>query len=543
MTTAITSRSQAASRRWWILAVLCLSVLLAVVDNTIVNVALPTMSRTLSASTQDLQWIVDAYTLVFAGLLIVGGNLGDRLGRRRVLQAGLALFALTSVAAALSRTTGELIASRAAMGVAAALIYPATLALLTNVFTDARERATAIGIWSGVSGLAVAIGPVTGGLLLRHFSWSSVFYVNVPLVIIALAAGMRLLPESRDPKAGRFDPLGAVASIAGVGLLVWTVIEAPRHGWASAITIAGFAGSLVILAAFVGWQLRRPDPMLDVRLFRNPRFTAASGAIALAFFGLFGFIFLITQYFQVVLSYDPLRAGVATLPFAVVTGLLSPAAIALMKRLGTKAVVTGGLTLMSAGFVVAAGTSVDSAYWGRIITAMVLIAAGLALTASPATEAIMGALPPSKAGVGSAVNDTTRELGGTLGVAIVGSVMSSAYSSHVLSALDKIGAPAALTSAAQQSVTAGMQAAAYLPPGLRGVAAAAARQAFVAGLHNGSLVAAGATALAALATLAFLPARVRPPAAAPPPPAQPQASGQEGSGQHAAPQPAAVQAR
>jgi len=554
MTTAITSRSRATSRRWWILAVLCLSVLLAVVDNTIVNVALPTMTRTLSASTQDLQWIVDAYTLVFAGLLIVGGNLGDRLGRRRVLQAGLALFALTSVAAALSRTTGELIASRAAMGVAAALIYPATLALLTNVFTDARERATAIGIWSGVSGLAVAIGPVTGGLLLRHFSWSSVFYVNVPLVIIALAAGMRLLPESRDPKAGRFDPLGAVASIAGVGLLVWTVIEAPRHGWASATTIAGFAGSLVILAAFVGWQLRRPDPMLDVRLFRNPRFSAASGAIALAFFGLFGFIFLITQYFQVVLSYDPLRAGVATLPFAVVTGLVSPAAIALMKRLGTKAVVTIGLALMSAGFVVAAGTSVDSAYWGRIITAMVLIAAGLALTASPATEAIMGALPPSKAGVGSAVNDTTRELGGTLGVAIVGSVMSSAYSSHVLSALDKIGAPAALTSAAQQSVTAGMHAAAYLPPGLRGVAAAAARQAFVAGLHNGSLVAAGATALAALATLAFLPARVRPPAAAPPArvrrpaaarpaPAQSQASGPEASGRHAASQPAAVRAR
>ena len=424
------------------------------------------------------------------------------------------------------------------MGIAAALIYPATLALLTNVFTDARERATAIGIWSGVSGLAVAIGPVTGGLLLQHFSWSSVFYVNVPVVIIALAAGMRLLPESRDPKAGRFDPLGALLSVAGIGLLVWTVIEAPRHGWASATTIGGFAGSLAILAAFVGWQLRRPDPMLDVRLFTNPRFTAASGAIALAFFGLFGFIFLITQYFQVVHSYDPLRAGVATLPFALVTGLVSPAAIALMKRVGTKAVVTAGLALMSAGFLVAAGTAVDSAYWGRIIIAMTLIAAGLALTASPATEAIMGALPPGKAGAGSAVNDTTRELGGTLGVAIVGSVMSSAYTSHILAALTKIGAPAALTSAAQQSVTAGLRAAANLPPGLRGIAAGAARQAFMAGLHNGSLVAAGATIVAALATLAFLPARVRQPgtarpAAAPPPPCGPQAS----------PQPAAARTR
>ena len=206
-------------RRWWILAVLCLSVLLVVVDNTIVNVALPTISRKLSASTQDLQWVVDAYTLIFAGLLLVGGNIGDRFGRRRWLQVGLVLFAVFSVAAALSRSTGELIAARAAMGLAAALIYPATLALLTNVFTVARERATAIGIWSAVSGLAVAIGPVSGGLLLRHFTWSSVFLVNVPIVIVALAAGAWLLPESRDPNAGRFDPLGALLSVAGIGLL------------------------------------------------------------------------------------------------------------------------------------------------------------------------------------------------------------------------------------------------------------------------------------------------------------------------------------
>jgi EmrB/QacA subfamily drug resistance transporter len=509
MTPVLQARTQPDSRRWWILAVLCLSVLLVVVDNTIVNVALPTMSRQLSASTQDLQWIVDAYTLVFAGLLLLGGNLGDRLGRRRVLQAGLVLFAVTSVAAALSRSTGELIAGRAAMGVAAALIYPATLALLTTTFTSARERATAIGIWSGVSGLAVAIGPVAGGLLLRHFSWSSVFYVNVPIVVIALIAGFRLLPDSRDSRAGRFDPLGALLSVAGIGLLVWTVIEAPRHGWGSAATIGGFAGALVILALFGWWQLRRPDPLLDVRLFRNPRFTAASGAIALAFFGLFGFIFLITQYFQIVRGYDSLHAGVATLPFAIVTGAVSPAAIALMKRIGTKAVVTAGLALMSAGFVVASGSAVDSAYWGRIIVAMVLMAAGLALTSSPATDAIMGALPRGKAGAGSAVNDTTRELGGTLGVAIVGSVMSSVYGSHVLAALTRIGAPPAATAAAQQSVVAGLDVAAQLPPGLRDAATAAAAQAFMDGLRAGSLVAAAATAVAALATLAFLPARAR----------------------------------
>jgi MFS transporter, DHA2 family, multidrug resistance protein len=228
-------------RQWWILAVLCLSVLLTVVDNTIVNVALPTISRNLHASTSALQWIVDGYTLAFAGLLLVGGNLGDRLGRKRFLQLGLALFGVTSIVAALATSSGELIAARAAMGVSAALIYPATLAILNNVFTNPRERVTAIGIWSAVSGLAVAIGPVSGGALLRHFSWSSVFYVNVPVVLIALVAGRMLLPESRDPKAGRFDPLGAILSVAGITLLTWSIIEAPRHGWLSVATLGGSA--------------------------------------------------------------------------------------------------------------------------------------------------------------------------------------------------------------------------------------------------------------------------------------------------------------
>ena len=496
-------------RRWWILAVLCLSVLLVVVDNTIVNVALPTISKDLHASTEALQWIVDGYTLTFAGLLLVGGNLGDRLGRRRVLQLGLALFGLTSVGAALAHTSAELIAARAAMGVAAALIYPATLALLNNVFTVPRERATAIGIWSAVSGLAVAIGPVSGGALLQHFSWSSVFYVNVPLVVVALVAGRLLLPESRDPRAGRFDPLGALLSVAGITLLTWSIIEAPRHGWGSAATVGGIGGALFILAVFGWWQTRRPDPMLDVRLFRNPRFSAASGAIALAFFGLFGFIFMITQYFQVVRGYDPLGAGLATLPFAVVTAAFSPAAIAVMKRVGTKVVVAFGLALMSSGFVVAASTAAGSPYWGKVVIAMSLMAAGLAFTTGPATEAIMGALPRDKAGAGSAVNDTTREVGGTLGVAIIGSVLNSGYGSHVVTALTGLGAPTAVAHEAGQSVVAGVITAAHFPAALQPAAADAVRQAFMTGIHQGSLVAAGVTAVATIAALAFLPARAR----------------------------------
>jgi EmrB/QacA subfamily drug resistance transporter len=494
-------------RRWWILAVLCLSVLLTVVDNTIVNVALPSVSRDLHASTGDLQWVVDGYTLSFAGLLLLGGNLGDRLGRRRLLQTGLALFALFSVGAALAHNTGELITARAAMGVAAALIYPATLAILNSVFTNPRERATAIGIWSAVSGLAVAIGPVVGGALLVHFSWSSVFYVSVPVAVIALIGGRLVLPESRDLDAGRFDPFGALLSVVGIALLTWSIIEAPSHGWGSAATVGGIGGALAVLAVFAWWQARRPDPMLDVRLFRNPRFAAASGAIALAFFGLFGFIFMITQYFQIVRGYSPLHAGLATLPFAFVTAGFSPVAMIVMKRVGTKAVVAGGLLLMSLGLLDAASTPTDASYWGRIVLAMALMAAGLAFTTGPATDAIMGALPLGKAGAGSAVNDTTREVGGTLGVAIVGSVLNSAYAAHVLHGLVTLGASGAVGRTAGQSVVAGMSVAAHFPAPLRAAASDAVSSAFMLGLHRGAFVAACAVAVGALVALVFLPAR------------------------------------
>jgi hypothetical protein len=334
-----------------------------------------------------------------------------------------------------------------------------------------------------------------------------VFYVSVPVVVLAIVAGRFLLPESRDPDAGRFDPLGAVLSAAGIALLTWSIIEAPQHGWGSAATVGGILGSLAILSAFAWWQARRPDPMLDVRLFRNPRFSAASAAIALAFFGLFGFIFMITQYFQVVRGYDPLGAGIATLPFAFVTAGFSPVAMLLMRRFGTKLVVAAGMTMMSAGFVVAATIAVDSPYWGKVIISMALMAAGLGLTTGPATEAIMGALPRGKAGAGSAVNDTTREVGGTLGVAIVGSVLNSAYGSHVLSSLTALGAPAATGHLAGQSVVAGMTVASRFPAPLRDAAEAAVRSAFMTGAHRGSLVAAGAALAAALVALVFVPAR------------------------------------
>lgn len=495
------------AHRWWMLAVLCLSVLLVAIDNTIVNVGLPTISRELDASTSELQWVVDAYTLVFAGLLLLGGHLGDRWGRRRMLQVGLVLFGLTSMAAAASGTIDELILGRGAMGVGAALIYPATLGLLSNIFTDARERATAIGIWSGVSGLAVAIGPVTGGVLLEHFAWSSIFLVNVPLVVLALIAGRMILPESRDADPGRFDAVGALGSITGIGVLVWTVIEAPNAGWTSARTLTGFAVAAVAIGSFIVWEARRSHPLFDVRLFRRPRFAAGAGAITAAFFGLFGFIFVITQYFQAVRGYGTLQAGVATLPFALVTGGLSPVAIILMKRFGARLVVSAGLVSMSLGFFIASGTTMQTDYWGRVIASMVLIAAGLALVAGPATDAVMGALPASKAGAGSAVNDTTREVGGTLGVAVVGSVLTSVYGTHVVDALSRLGAPQEVAAQAKESIVAATQLAAQFPGALAGEAGTAVRQAFLDGMEAGSLVAAGVTLAGALAVFAFLPAR------------------------------------
>lgn len=494
-------------QRWVILPVLCLSLFLVVVDNTIVNVALPTLSRELGATTSQLQWIVDAYSLVFAGLLLACGSLGDRYGRKGTLQVGLVLFAGTSVLASFATTAPQLIAARAAMGVGAALVFPATLAILTNVFTDPTERAKAIGVWSAVSGLAVALGPVTGGWLLEHFAWGSIFLVNLPIVAVALLLGHRFIPKTRDPDAGRLDPLGLVTSIAGIVLLVYTVIEAPKHGWTSTEMIAGFVGAAVLIVGFVLWELRRRDPMLDVRVFRNARFSAASLSVAVAFFGLFGFIFLITSYFQVVRGYSTLSAGLHTLPFAFAAAVAAPLSARLALRLGTKAVVAAGLLSMSIGFAWASTLTADTPYWGPVVGQMLLLGAGLTMTTAPATEAILGSLPKEKAGVGSAVNDTTRELGGTLGVAVVGSVFSSVYGPELVQKLAGLPIPAPALEIARSSVQGAVAVAERAPEAGRPLILDAARASFLDGMTAGIRVAAVMTLVGAVAALIWLPAR------------------------------------
>ncbi|MCX2756608.1 MULTISPECIES: MFS transporter [unclassified Gordonia (in: high G+C Gram-positive bacteria)] len=489
--------------RWWALGALSFAELLVMIDNTIVNVALPTLARDLGAGISGLQWIVDAYTLVFAGLLLTGGYLGDRFGHRRVLLTGIGGFMLVSVLAASSQNLGQLIAGRAGLGIFAALVFPATLAIITTIFVDAKERAMAVGIWAAVSGVAVAIGPVLGGWLLEHFSWTSVFWVNVPFGVVALAMILAVVPGTRPVSVPRFDALGVVLSIAGLGLLTFTLIEAPHVGWATVRTVLGVVVAVAVLTVFVVTQLRIAHPILDVRLFANRRFATAAGMISVAFFALFGFIFLITQFFQAVKGYGPLAAGVRTLPFAIVMAALSPVAMALSHRFGPRVVSVIGAFLMSSGFALVELSARDSGYWELIIWAMSLMAAGLAFISGPCTQLIMDALRPEQAGAGSAVNDTTREIGGTLGVAVLGSILTSAYVAGVGDRLSGSGLPAEAVDAAKQSVMAGVGVADQAPGAIGDAVRIAVQDAFMVGLHDAVWAAVAVTAVAGVAA-AFL---------------------------------------
>ena len=497
-------------RRWLVLGVLCTSVFLIVVDSTIVNVALPTLVRELGATNRQLQWIVDAYTLVFAGLLLAAGSLGDRVGRRGVLQVGMLLFAVCSGFAALATTPNQLIAARAAMGIGGALIFPATLALLVNVFTDARERAMAIGVWAATSGLAVALGPVTGGFLLEHFYWGSVFLVNLPIVAAAVVAIQAVVPTSKDAHVPRFDPLGMLLSVSAIGMLVWAIIEAPELGWTSPEMLVAFAVAAALLGAFVVWERRSDHPMLDVSVFSNMRFTAGSLSVTFAFFALFGFIFMVSQYFQFVRGYGAFSAGLHTVPFALFTGIASPLAARGAQRFGTKPLVVTGLVSMAVGFGVAGSMPGDSPY-GLVVLAMLFMGGGLGLVNAPATEAIMGSLPPAKAGVGSAVNDTTRELGGTLGVALVGSLFSSVYAAKISTALAPLPLPAEAKVLAGESAGAAAEVARRVGeaagPQAQQMVQAAINSSFMSGFHAGSWLAVGIVLMGAAIAFRFLPSR------------------------------------
>jgi EmrB/QacA subfamily drug resistance transporter len=494
-----------------VLGTLCLAALILNLDTTIVNVALPTLVRQIGATTTGLQWVVDAYNLVFAALVLAAGSASDRLGRKRMLLAGLGVFGCGSLAGAFTATTGQLISARAVMGLGAAMMFPATLSLLTTVFTERRQRAAAIGLWGGSAGVGVALGPIAGGWLLERFWWGSIFLFMVPLAVLVAALAAWRVPGSRDLRAARLDRRGLVLSAAGMSLVVYGVIQAPGSGWTSPVTCGVLAAGLALLGVLAVVERTVASPMIDVHLFRNMRFTAASGSVAISFFALLGFIFLVTQYFQVVHGYSPLQTGVRLLPVAASVAVASAVGTRLAVPVGNKVIVGGGMALVCAALMWISTDSQVTSY-GIILAQMVIFGVGMGMTQSPATEAIMGTVPQEKGGIASAVNGSTRLFGGTLGVAVIGSVAASLYTSRLATTLPA-GLPARAVAAARGSVGGAAIAAQQLShSGLATTARALNHAAVLAFLHSfsgGCLVAAAAAAGGGLLVALFLPARPR----------------------------------
>ncbi|MDO5092427.1 MAG: MFS transporter [Propionibacteriaceae bacterium] len=488
------------------LAVLCLAELVGVMDNTIINVGIPTLGRVFGASTTQLQWIVDAYTLVFAVLMLPCGYLGDRLGRRRILILGLLGFVVVSCASAMTGDVAVLIGLRALLGVCAALVFPATLSLVSIIFKDTKHHALAVGLWAATAGLGIALGPVVGGLLLRHFEWPALFLINVVIVLPLAALVPLLVPESKGSNLGRFDILGVILAVAALGLFVGSLIEGPQVGWFTLPILGGFTASIVLAVVFIAWERRVGLPMLDLRLFKASKVAVCSFAIGLAFFSLFGFTFTITIYFQAVRGYSALQAGLAILPFAVIMGICSPIAPLLARRFGAGRCIPLGIALMGVGFWIVSFANATNPYWAVVVPAMFFMAMGLAFAQGPATDIILSAAPGDEIGVASGVNDSIREVGGTIGVALLGSILTHVYRSEMAPVLS--GAPS--LTAAGDSIMAAQQIAATLPDATQQTALrTAAADAFLTALHLNCLLLTGIM-ITGSALIAFVFARPRP---------------------------------
>jgi EmrB/QacA subfamily drug resistance transporter len=488
---------EAHPRRWLILGVLCTSLLLVMQGNTALNLALPRMSLDIGLSSSAMQWIVDAYSLVFAGLLFTTSAFGDRFGRKGVMQVGLVLFAgATAFAAFLAGSGTALIAARAVMGLAGAMIMPSTLSILTNVF-PAAERAKAIAVWAGIAGGGAAIGMIVNGFVLEHWSWHAVFILNLPLAAGALAAGAVLVPTSRDPEQAPIDWLGAVLSTAGVATLVYGLIEAPGHGWLSSATLATLGGGFAVLAAFVAWQLHTASPMLDIRLFRRPAFGVSSLTLALVFFTLMGIFFSISQLFQLVMGYGTFESALRTSPVFLSMILVAPQTPKIVARFGLHRTVTSGLGLVAAGIGILSLLPDQPGYL-HVATGMAVMAVGMAVAMSPTTGLLMSAVPRERAGMGSAMNDTTRELGGALGIAVLGSVTAGQYASHLGAAVR--GLPTGAAAVARSSLAGALAVGAQAGPAGTPVVEAA-KAAWMSGLTTAMAV--GAVIIAAAATVAW----------------------------------------
>ena len=500
------TEEQAYARRWWTLAVLCLSLLIVFGGNSTLNVALPTLSRDLGASESQLQWVVASYSLVFAGLLFTSGALGDRFGRKGALQFGLATFFLASLLASQATDTTQIIACRAVMGVGAAFIMPSTLSILVNVFPP-KERAKAIAIWAATTGVAGSIGPVITGYVLGHFWFGSAFLVYLPVIAVAFVGGWFFVPKSRDPNESSLDPLGALLSIVGVSTLVFGLIQAPDEGWGAPVTLGAFAVAAIVLTAFVVWESHTDEPMLDIHFFRNPAFSVGSGAMMLVFLAMYGVMFLMTQYFQLVLGFSALAAAVRLLPMAMIMLVVTPFTPRITARFGANRAVSFGMGLIALGFLLFTQIDADTSIW-FILLALTPLMTGVSMSMSPMTASIMSAVPESRAGAGSAMNDATRELGAALGIAVLGSIAASQYSSHLHDALGRV--PGSARAAASSSLAGALHVAERLPHEAADVFAGAARTAFVDGIHLAAIFGVGLAIVASFLTRRFLPRSLAP---------------------------------
>jgi EmrB/QacA subfamily drug resistance transporter len=492
--------------RWWALAVLCVPLLMVALDNTVLNVVLPTLVEKLDATTSELQWIVDSYVLVFGGLLLAAGSLADRVGRKRTFVVGLLLFAAGSTWAAFSGSVEMLIAARAGMGIGAALIMPSTLAIITNTFTDRAERQRALGFWSATSGAGLALGPIVGGALLAHFWWGSVFLVNVPVAILGAAVALPLVPDSRDPDAGAPDLPGVLLSIAGLGLLLWGIIEAPVHGWSSASVLGAVIAGLAVLAGFLVRERAGSSPMLDLGLFRVRSLSTAVLCNGMLMFGLYGALFVLTQFLQFQLGYTPLQAGVRVLPSAGAIAVVAPLSTISVARLGVKVTVVAGMLIAAGGLWDVSHATVATDYTG-VLAGMVMIGAGAGLVIPASTGAVMGSLPSAHTGVGSGTNGTFMQVGGALGVAVIGSLLSTRYEDHLKAAAALQGLPHAIEQAVLGSLGGALSVAARLGGSVAGLLAELARSGFIDGMDLGLRVGAAVALAGALLALLALPAR------------------------------------
>ncbi|MBT2507393.1 MFS transporter [Streptomyces sp. ISL-98] len=436
-------------QRWLILGVICLAQLTVLLDNTVLNVAIPSLTKELDASTADIQWMINAYSLVQSGLLLTAGSAADRYGRKRMLVAGLALFGVGSLVAGLAQSSAQLIAARAGMGIGGALLITTTLAVVVQIFDDT-ERVKAIGLWSTVNSLGFAVGPLIGGVMLDHFWWGAIFLINIPVAVIGLVAVVSLVPESRTKQGDRPDVLGALLSTIGMTAVVYAIISGPEHGWTSTQVLLSAAAGVLVLGVFVFWELRIPYPMLDMHFFRNQRFIGAVAGAILVAFGMGGSLFLLTQHLQFVLGYGPLEAGLRTAPLALTVVALNLTGIGarLLPKLGTPATIGSGMSLLAAGLAAIAvlGGGSGSGYGGMLF-GLVVMGAGISLAMPAMANAIMSAIPPEKAGVGAGVNGTLAEFGNGLGVAVLGAVLNSRFAALVPTAVGAASLPAALAGA------------------------------------------------------------------------------------------------